>query len=63
MFSPEFAAMPDELAVSMLAVLDVAASFEGYHLMLDDQKLTKEQIAHALTATLLRLLAPAPGSP
>ena len=58
LFSPELAAMPDDLATTMLGVVDVVTSFEGYHLLRDDQQLSVEQIGDAFTTAITRLLAP-----
>jgi len=60
LFAPEFAAMPPDVATSMLGVVDVVTSFEGYHLLRDDQQLSNDQIRHAFTTSLARLLATAP---
>ena len=63
LFSAELNAMPAELATSMLGAVDVMTSFEGYHLLRDDQQLTNEQIGAAFTTSILRLLAPTPSAP
>jgi AcrR family transcriptional regulator len=59
LFAPELAAMSPALATGMLGAVDVVTSFEGYHLLRDDQQMTNEQIGDTFTTSLLRLLAPA----
>ena len=60
LFAAELAAMPPEMATSMLGAVDVVTSFEGYHLLRDDQQLSNDQIGQAFTTTILRLFAPPP---
>jgi len=57
LFTVELDAMPTDVGTSMLGTIDVIVSFEGYHLLLDDQQLTTAQIADAWTESLTRLLA------
>ena len=58
LFAAELAAMPPEMATIMLGAVDVVTSFEGYHLLRDDQQLTTEQIGEAFTMAVVRLFAP-----
>ena len=46
------------MAAIMLGAVDVVTSFEGYHLLRDDQQLTNEQIRDAFTMAVVRLFAP-----
>lgn len=58
-FASELAAMPEPEADAVLATLDVVTSFEGFHLMLEDQGLDRGQIAQVWQAMIHRLVSPA----
>jgi TetR/AcrR family transcriptional regulator of autoinduction and epiphytic fitness len=57
-FAAEIAALPPAERDAAVAAADVAASWEAYHLMTDDQGLTPEQATEAMARALARLLAP-----
>jgi hypothetical protein len=56
LFAPELAALPDAVAETRLAALDVVTSFEGYRLLRDDQGLTRAAARTTLTDAITRLL-------
>jgi TetR/AcrR family transcriptional regulator of autoinduction and epiphytic fitness len=57
-FAAEIAALPPAERTAAVAAADVAASWEAFHLMTEDQGLTPEQAAEAMARALARLLAP-----
>jgi AcrR family transcriptional regulator len=62
LFAPELAAMPHTVAAGRLATADIAASFESWRLLRDDQHLPRAKAA-AATADALFALFTAPASP
>jgi AcrR family transcriptional regulator len=59
LFAPELATMAPAIAANRLAAADVAASFEAWRLLRDDQRLNRSKAA-AATADVLSLLFTAP---
>jgi len=59
LFEPELAAMPDAVAAARLAAADVATSFEAWRLLRDDQRLTRQKAAAAMTESLTMLFSTA----
>jgi hypothetical protein len=62
LFAAELAALPAEVAVRRLAAADVAASFEAWRLLRDDQRLSRAR-ASAAMADNLELLFSRPANP
>lgn len=59
LFAPELASRPKADAGAMLAALDVLSSWEAYHLLRDDQGLSRPDAVAALTTGMARLLGEA----
>jgi hypothetical protein len=57
MFAAELAALPAEVAVRRLAAADVAASFEAWRLLRDDQRLTRVRASAAIADALTLLFS------
>jgi AcrR family transcriptional regulator len=62
LFAAELAALPAEVAVWRLAAADVAASFEAWRLLRDDQRLSRARAAAAMAGNL-ELLFSQPANP
>src|SRR5688572_18810275 len=56
LFAAELRALGTARAATALAALDVVCSYEGHHLMRDDQSLSRARTAAVLSATLTHLL-------
>jgi TetR/AcrR family transcriptional regulator, regulator of autoinduction and epiphytic fitness len=56
-FAPELRAMPSAERTSVLAAADALCSYESYHLLRDDQGLSRAKSGEAIAAALHRLLS------
>lgn len=59
LFAPELARRPKADAAATLAALDVLASWEAYHLLREDQRLSRPAAVRAITTAIARLLGEA----
>ena len=59
LFAPELAGRSKADAAATLAMLDVLGSWESYHLLRDDQKLSRPVAVGAITTAIARLLGEA----
>ncbi len=57
-FAAELERLETTVAADTIVALDVLTSFEGFHLMTDDQGLSAEEARRVVTATILQMLDP-----
>lgn len=60
LFAHELAAMPARISAARLAAADVVASFEGWRLLRDDQRLTRAKAREAVAESLVALFSTNP---